>query len=71
MIFNQGCFSMNSNRLRGTFRLLLDVVEKAGFAAVGVNLSEWLAAPAHERTPYLMREVACKCGEIGMKLTAT
>ncbi|KAI8424713.1 hypothetical protein MSG28_006667 [Choristoneura fumiferana] len=71
MNFNQGCFSMNSNRLRGTFRLILDVLEKRGFATVPVNTTEWLAAPPHERTPYLMREVGYKCGEMGMKLCAT
>lgn len=62
---------MNSNRLRGTFRLVLDILEKQGYAAVAVNVNEWLSAPAHERTPYLMREVGYKCGEIGMKLSAT
>lgn len=62
---------MNSNRLRGTFRLILDVLERQGYVAVPVNTSEWLAAPAHERAPYLMREINYKCGEIGMKLTAT
>lgn len=71
MSFNQGCFSMNSNRLRGTFRLVLDVLEKKGYAAVAVNTNEWLNAPPHERTPYLMREVGYKCGEIGVKLSAT
>ncbi|CAH0690411.1 unnamed protein product [Spodoptera exigua] len=69
--FQPGCFSMNSNRLRGTFRLVLDILEKQGYAAVAVNVSEWLSAPAHERIPYLLREVGYKCGEIGMKLTAT
>ncbi|CAD0204086.1 unnamed protein product [Chrysodeixis includens] len=69
--FQAGCFSMNSNRLRGTFRLVLDILEKQGYAAVAVNTAEWLAAPAHERTPYLMREVGYKCGEIGMRLSAT
>lgn len=57
MNFNHGCFSMNSNRLRGTFRLVLDIVEKLGYVAVGVNTHEWLHAPAHERAPYLVREV--------------
>ncbi|XP_013190958.1 uncharacterized protein LOC106135256 [Amyelois transitella] len=71
MNFNQGCFSMNSNRLRGTFRLVLDILEKIGYVAVAVNSSEWLSAPAHERTPYLLREVGYKCGEFGMKLSAT
>ncbi|XP_053613562.1 uncharacterized protein LOC128677042 [Plodia interpunctella] len=71
MNFNQGCFSMNSNRLRGTFRLVLDILEKLGCVAVPVNSSEWLSAPAHERTPYLLREVGYKCGEFGMKLCAT
>ncbi|KAJ2944697.1 hypothetical protein O0L34_g4054 [Tuta absoluta] len=71
MNFNQGCFSMNSSRLRGTFRLLLDILEKQGFATVPVNVTEWQAAPAHERTPYLMREIGYKCGEIGMKLSVT
>ncbi|XP_049878142.1 uncharacterized protein LOC126375261 [Pectinophora gossypiella] len=71
MNFNQGCFSMNSSRLRGIFRLVLDILEKQGYAAVAVNVNEWLAAPAHERTPYLMREVGYKCGEIGMKLSIT
>ncbi|XP_063831171.1 uncharacterized protein LOC135080464 isoform X1 [Ostrinia nubilalis] len=71
MNFSPGCFSMNSNRLRGTFRLILDIVEKLGYVAVGVNVHEWMTAPAHERAPYLVREVAYKCGEIGMKLTAT
>lgn len=66
--FHPGCFSMNSNRLRGTFRLVLDILETQGYAAVAVNVSEWLSAPAHERTPYLLREVGYKCGEIGMKL---
>lgn len=67
--FQPGCFSMNSNRLRGTFRLVLDILEKAGYAAVPVNINEWLSAPPHERTQYLMRELGYKCGEIGMKLS--
>lgn len=71
MNFNQGCFSLNSNRLRGTFRLILDVLEKQGFVTVAVNTTEWLAAPPHERTPYLMREISYKCGEVGMKLSST
>ncbi|KAI5634593.1 hypothetical protein NE865_12718 [Phthorimaea operculella] len=71
MNFNQGCFSMNSSRLRGTFRLLLDILEKQGFATVPVNVTEWQAAPAHEKTPYLMREIGYKCGEIGIKLSVT
>ncbi|XP_075982952.1 uncharacterized protein LOC142981142 [Anticarsia gemmatalis] len=69
--FQPGCFSMNSNRLRGVFRLILDILEKDGYAAVAVNINEWLSAPVQERTPYLMREVGYKCGEIGMKLCAT
>lgn len=69
--FRQGCFSMNSNRLRGPFRLVLDILEKQGYATVGINTNEWMNAPAHERTPYLLREVGYKCGEIGMKLSAT
>ncbi|CAH0756657.1 unnamed protein product [Diatraea saccharalis] len=71
MNFNQGCFSMNSNRLRGTFRLLLDVLEKQGLVAVPLNSAEWAAAPAHERSPLLLREVAHKAAEIGVKLAAT
>lgn len=69
--FQPGCYSMNSNRLRGTFRLVLDILEKEGYAAVPVNIDDWLHAPAHERTPYLMREVGYKCGEIGMKISST
>lgn len=69
--FNQGCFSMNSNRLRGTFRLVLDVLEKQGFAAVALNVRAWLGAPPHERAPYLLREVGCKCAECGLKLAVT
>uniref|UniRef100_A0A2A4IZL1 FAST kinase leucine-rich domain-containing protein n=1 Tax=Heliothis virescens TaxID=7102 RepID=A0A2A4IZL1_HELVI len=69
--FQPGCFSMNSNRLRGTFRLVLDILEKQGYAAVAINVTEFLTAPVHERTPYLLREVGYKCGEIGMKLAAT
>ncbi|XP_022818033.1 uncharacterized protein LOC111350630 [Spodoptera litura] len=69
--FQPGCFSMNSNRLRGTFRLVLDILESQGYMPVAVNVSEWLSAPAHERTPYLLREVGYKCGEIGMKLAAS
>lgn len=71
LTFLPGCFSMNSNRLRGTFRLVMDILEEHGYAAVAVNVNEWLSAPAHERTPYLLREVEYKCGEIGMKLSAT
>ncbi|CAG5004567.1 unnamed protein product [Parnassius apollo] len=69
--FNQGCYSMNSNRLRGTFRLVLDVLDKQGYATVSINVTEWSKTPAHERTPYLMREIGYKCGEMGMKLSAT
>ncbi|XP_068619170.1 uncharacterized protein [Battus philenor] len=71
LTFNQGCYSMNSNRLRGTFRLVLDILEKQGYVTVPINVSEWLKTPTHERTPYLMREVGYKCGEMGMKLSAT
>ncbi|KAJ8723617.1 hypothetical protein PYW07_007597 [Mythimna separata] len=71
LTFLPGCFSMNSNRLRGTFRLVLDILEEHGYAAVAVNANEWLSAPAHERTPYLLRELEYKCGEIGMKLSAS
>ncbi|XP_034833978.1 FAST kinase domain-containing protein 2, mitochondrial-like isoform X1 [Maniola hyperantus] len=71
MNFNQGCFSMNSNRLRGPFRLILDILEKQSYATVAFNVNEWLSSPAHERTPYLMREIGYKCGEIGLKLSAT
>ncbi|XP_039757984.1 uncharacterized protein LOC120632243 isoform X1 [Pararge aegeria] len=71
MNFNQGCFSMNSNRLRGPFRLILDILERQGYATVAFNVSEWLNSPEHERTPYLMREIGYKCGEIGLKLSAT
>lgn len=70
MNFNQGCFSMNSNRLRGTFRLILDILEKQGYAAVSLNINEFMTTPTHERTPYLMREIGYKCGEIGLKLSA-
>ncbi|CAH2044861.1 unnamed protein product, partial [Iphiclides podalirius] len=56
LIFNQGCYSMNSNRLRGAFRLVLDTLERQGFAAVPLNVTEWLKAPPHERVPYLLRE---------------
>ncbi|XP_047994256.1 uncharacterized protein LOC125232576 isoform X2 [Leguminivora glycinivorella] len=69
--FNQGCFSMNSNRLRGTFRLILEILEKQGYAAVAINTRAWLAAPAHERAPYLLREVGYKCAECGLKLATT
>ncbi|XP_026760632.2 uncharacterized protein LOC113519672 [Galleria mellonella] len=69
--FNQGCFSMNSNRLRGIFGLVLSILEKQGYIAVPVNTNEWLTAPEHERTPYLLREINHKCGEVGMKLSAT
>ncbi|XP_014355710.2 uncharacterized protein LOC106708687 [Papilio machaon] len=71
LLFNQGCYSMNSNRLRGTFRLVLDMLEKQGYAAVSINVSEWMKTPSHERIPYLMREIDYKCGEMGMKLSAT
>ncbi|XP_052744126.1 uncharacterized protein LOC112050548 isoform X2 [Bicyclus anynana] len=71
MNFNQGCFSMNSNRLRGPFRLILDILEKQGYATVAFNVNDWLSSPAHERTPYLMREIGYKCGEMGLKLSAT
>ncbi|KAM3959333.1 uncharacterized protein ACR2FA_006633 [Aphomia sociella] len=71
MNFNQGCFSMNSNRLRGIFQLVLNILEKQGYVPVALNINEWHSAPAHERTPYLMREVGYKCGEIGIKLSAT
>ncbi|XP_022130412.1 uncharacterized protein LOC111003942 isoform X2 [Pieris rapae] len=71
MNFNYGCFSMNSHRLRGTFRLIIDILEKQGYWTVAFNINEWMNAPAHERTPYIMREINYRCGEIGMKLTAT
>ncbi|KAG7297692.1 hypothetical protein JYU34_018410 [Plutella xylostella] len=71
MNFNQGCYSVNSRRLRGSFRLVLDILEKQGYAAIGLNVNDWLAAPEHERTPYLLREVSYKCGERGVKLCAT
>ncbi|XP_013170933.1 PREDICTED: uncharacterized protein LOC106120211 [Papilio xuthus] len=71
LMFNQGCYSMNSNRLRGTFRLVLDTLEKQGYVAVSINVSEWMKTPSHERIPYLMREIDYKCGEMGMKLSAT
>ncbi|KAG6442049.1 hypothetical protein O3G_MSEX002115 [Manduca sexta] len=71
MNFKAGCFSMNSNRLRGTFRLILDTLEKQGYATVAINTNEWLNSPPHERTPYLLREISYKCSEIGMKLCAT
>ncbi|CAK1547514.1 unnamed protein product [Leptosia nina] len=71
MNFNYGCFSMNSNRLRGTFRLIVDILEKQGYWTVAFNVSEWLTAPGHERTPYIIREINYRCGEIGMKLSAT
>ncbi|CAB3249550.1 unnamed protein product [Arctia plantaginis] len=69
MNFAPSCFSMNSNRLRGTFRLVLDILEKQGYATVPININEWLSAPPHERTQYLIREVGYKCGEIGLKLS--
>ncbi|KAJ0173423.1 hypothetical protein K1T71_010572 [Dendrolimus kikuchii] len=69
--FKQSCFSMNSNRLRGIFRLVLDIVDRQGYASVAINTTEWVNSPQHERTPYLMREVGYKCGEIGLKLSAT
>ncbi|XP_037876302.1 uncharacterized protein LOC101745283 isoform X1 [Bombyx mori] len=69
--FKEGCYSMNSNRLRGSFRLILDILEKEGYVTVGINVSQWLNSPGHERTPYLMREIGYKCGEIGIKLSAT
>jgi hypothetical protein len=71
MNFNQGCFSLNSNRLRGTFRLVLDVVEQLGLVAAPLNVAAWAAAPPHERAPFLLRELAYKCGELGLKLTAS
>ncbi|CAH2094905.1 unnamed protein product [Euphydryas editha] len=71
MNFNQGCFSMNSNRLRGPFRLIVDILEKQGYATVAFNVNEWMRTPAHERTPYLLREIGYKCGEIGLKLSVT
>ncbi|VVD01464.1 unnamed protein product [Leptidea sinapis] len=71
MNFNYGCFSMNSNRLRGTFRLIIDILEKQGYITVAFNVNEWKEAPMHERTPYLMREVNYRCGEIGMQVSAT
>ncbi|XP_059048084.1 uncharacterized protein LOC131843453 [Achroia grisella] len=71
MNFSQGCFSMNSNRLRGIFRLVLSILEKQGYIAVPLNMNEWLTAPAHERTPYLLREIDHKCSEVGMKLSAS
>ncbi|XP_032521386.2 uncharacterized protein LOC116773106 [Danaus plexippus] len=71
MNFSQGCFSMNSNRLRSPFRLILDILEKQGYATVAFNVNEWLRTPAHERTPYIMREIGYRCGEIALKLSAT
>ncbi|XP_045452928.1 uncharacterized protein LOC123662083 [Melitaea cinxia] len=71
MNFNQGCFSMNSNRLRGPFRLIVDILEKQGYPTVAFNVYEWMRTPAHERTPYLLREIGYKCGEIGLKLSVT
>ncbi|CAG4956873.1 unnamed protein product [Colias eurytheme] len=71
MNFNYGCFSMNSNRLRGPFRLVVDILEKQGYITVAFNVNEWMNAPMHERIPYIMREINYRCGEIGMKLSAT
>ncbi|XP_050353896.1 uncharacterized protein LOC126775825 [Nymphalis io] len=71
MNFKQGCFSMNSNRLRGSFRLIVDLLEKQGYATVAFNVNKWLRTPVHERTPYLIREIGYKCGEIGLKLSVT
>lgn len=62
---------MNSNRLRGSFRLILDILEKQGYATVALNINEWIRTPGHEKTPYLMREIGYKCGEMDLKLSTT
>ncbi|XP_041969601.1 uncharacterized protein LOC121726347 [Aricia agestis] len=71
MNFNQGCYSVNSSRMRGAFRLVLDVLERQGYAPIGINGGEWARAPAHERTPYLVRELEFRLAEVGIKMAAT
>lgn len=68
--YKQGCYSMNSHRLRGTFRLINDILEKQGYLCIPLNVTTFLNLPPSEQTPYLMREINYKCREIGMKLTA-
>ncbi|XP_063627733.1 uncharacterized protein LOC134799285 [Cydia splendana] len=69
--FNPGCFSLNSNRLRGTFRLVVEALERGGCAGVALDVRAWLAAPPHERAPHLLREVGYRCAECGLKLALT